>query len=410
MSGVIRNMQAKTESLLRQFPAVVILGPRQSGKTTLAKQIRPQWPYFDLENPIVYDRISHDPTFFFKQHPHHILLDEAQEYPDLFRVLRGIIDENRTKKNRFLITGSSSPELLKQASESLAGRVALVELGTLKSNEYYQKPLSSFYELFLSKLSTNKIPSGPPPLSAEQMHWIWLKGGYPEPLLQEDNFFYQQWMENYNRTYINRDIAHLFPRLNKIAYRRFLTTLSKLSGSILNKRDLAAAIEVSEGTIREYLSIAEGTFLWRLLPSYEQNIIKSVIKMPKGQIRDTGLLHYLLQISDLESLQSSALLGSSFETFVVEEIIKGIQATTVVNWYPHYYRTRNRAEIDLILEGPFGVLPIEIKHGSNTKIKQLTSLSEFIREHNLPFGCVINQSDSVSWLTEKIVQIPVGWL
>jgi predicted AAA+ superfamily ATPase len=217
-------------------------------------------------------------------------------------------------------------------------------------------------------------------------------------------------MENYRDTYINRDIASLFPRLNKITYRRFLTILSKLSGTIINKRDLGRALEVNEGTAKEYLSIAEGTFLWRSLSSFERNIIKSIIKMPKGYMRDTGLLHYLTRINSLEDLIEDPLVGNSFESFVIEEILKGLEATFVTNWSPHYYRTKNGAEIDLLLDGPFGLLPIEIKYGASVKSKQLTTLSQFIDEHNLPFGMVINQSSSVEWLSPTIVQIPVGWI
>jgi predicted AAA+ superfamily ATPase len=412
MTGIPRNLAPKIKRLLTQFPVVAILGPRQAGKTTLAKQIAPTWSYFDLENPVDYDRISHDPGFFFSENPRALILDEAQEYPELFRVLRGEIDKRREEKGRYLITGSSSPELLAGVSESLAGRVALVELGTLKANEFYRKPLSVFYSLFSGKLNKEKVPAADAlaPLSSAQIQAVWLKGGYPEPVLEKDESFYQQWMEAYHSTYINRDIAKLFPRLNKVAYRRFLTTLSKLSGTILNKKELAAAIEVSEGTVREYLEIAEGTFLWRQLNSFEKNVVKSVIKMPKGYIRDTGLLHYLLQIDDLEVLKSDPIVGNSFEAFVIEEILKGLQATSVTNWRAYYYRTRNRAEIDLILDGPFGTLPIEIKYGSSTPLRQLIALNEFVDEHKLPFGILINQSDKVTWLTEKVIQIPVGWI
>ena len=392
------------------FPAVVILGPRQAGKTTLTRQLMPDWHYADLEDPSDFDRISHDPKFFFEQHPHNLIIDEAQEFPQIFKTLRGIIDADRQKKGRFVITGSSSPELLGHASETLAGRVAIIELGTFKVNEIYQKPLSPFYKLFENKLLKENLPSGASPINRDQLQNVWLKGGYPEPVMAQDPHFYSQWMEQYRNTYINRDIAQLFPKLNKIAYRRFLTTLSKLSGTIINKRDIAGAIEVSEGTIKNYLDIADGTFLWRQLPSFEKNILKSVIKMPKGHIRDTGLLHFLLQINDLEKLQADPIVGSSFEGFIIEEIVKGLQATTVTNWSAHYYLTRNRAEIDLILDGPFGILPIEIKYGSHTKIRNLTALASFVKEQNLPFGIVINQADKPAWLTPEIYQLPGGWL
>ena len=410
MIGVKRNLEHKARETLEMFPVMAILGARQVGKTTLAKNLIDGWKYIDLEDPDDYDLITNNPKFFFQQYPRHVIIDEAQLYPELFAILRGIIDAARSEKGRFIITGSSSPELLSQISETLAGRIGILELGSLKANEYYQKPLSPFYEMFSEKLDPKNLISGPPPLTIQEIQHLWFMGGYPEPLLTKNELFYHQWMENYRDTYINKDIARLFPRLNKIAYRRFLTILSKLSGTIINKRDLGRALEVNEGTAKDYLSIAEGTFLWRSLPSFERNIIKSIIKMPKGYIRDTGLLHYLTRINSLHELVEDPLVGKSFESFVIEEIIRGLESTFVTNWHPYYYRTRNGAEIDLVLDGPFGILPIEIKYGTSVKVNQLLSLTQFVHEHQLPFGMVINQSSSVEWLSPQIVQIPVGWI
>ncbi len=180
-------------------------------------------------------------------------------------------------------------------------------------------------------------------------------GGDPEPNLEDNHQFWQRWMENYYLNYLNRDISTLFPRMNKIRYQRF-------------------------------------------------------IKMPKGYFRDSGLLHYLLNIETLEDLYSNPIVGHSFEGFVIEEIIKGLQASGITNWRYHYYRTRKGSDVDLILEGYFGVLPIKIKYSSHTTVKQLRSLSDFIEKNQLPFGLVINQSNEAYWLTKKILQIPVNWL
>jgi len=413
MTGEIRNSIPYLHFLLENFPAVAIIGPRQAGKTTLAKQIAPDWAYFDLERPADYQRIAHDPDFFFTQHSHHIIIDEAQLMPSLFNVLRGVIDNQRPDTGRFILTGSSSPDLLTQISESLAGRIATLELGTLKANEFYQAPLSPFYQLFENKITKKNIDiliQHKQPLSNNQLVHHWLEGGYPEPILAHNRKFYDQWMTDYRLSYVNRDVAKLFPRLNKIAYQRFLSILSKLSGTIINKSQIARDIEVDEKTIREYLSIAEGTFLWRMLYSYENNVKKSVVKMPKGYLRDSGLLNYLLRIHDLNDLYEYPQVGNLFEAFVIEELIKGLQGKGIVNWQAYYYRTRNGAEIDLILEGFFGTIPIEIKYGSTVQMKKLTTLREFVKEHNLPFGIVINQSDKLEWLCEEIVQIPVGWI
>ena len=217
-------------------------------------------------------------------------------------------------------------------------------------------------------------------------------------------------MENYYQTYINRDVAKLFPRLNKINYQRFISMLAHLSGTIINKAEFARNLEVSQPMISQYLHIADKTFIWRQLSCFEKNTTKSIVKMPKGLMRDSGLRNYLQQIHSSENLFNNPLVGNSFETFVIEEIIKGLQATNITHWNSHYYRTRNGAEIDLILEGNFGQLPIEIKYSVHTPIKQLRTLEQYVEEHNLPFGIVVNQADQVAWLTKNILQLPITWL
>lgn len=410
MNPINRNLNDKIERLLRVFPIVALVGARQVGKTVISKTLRPLWRYADLEDPNEFERISRDPVLYFEHYPSHIIFDEAQSYPKLFEVLRGIVDSKREEKGRFILTGSSSPELLSQISESLSGRIGIVEVGTLKANEYYQKPLSSFYQLFESKLEKRLVNFNKPPLSNEQMRKIWLRGGYPEPLLTMSDIDYRLWMQNYRDTYINRDVAKLFPQLNRTKYQRFIQMLAKLSGTIINKSDIGRILEFNESTAREYLHIANHTFIWREMLSYEHSPVKSIVKMPKGYIRDSGLLHFLSGIETMDSLFEASSIGSSFEGFVMDEIIKGLDATLVTNWQPAYYRTRSGVEVDLVLKGPFGVLPIEIKYGTMVQMKQLSSLSRFIEENHIPFGLVINQSSEPMWLNDKIFQLPVGWI
>jgi uncharacterized protein len=404
-----RNLSIWIRELMLQFPVVALIGARQIGKTTLAEFLAPDFKYIDLEKPSHYDRLANDTEFFFKQYPKKVIFDEAQSLPVLFPVLRGIIDERRGEKGRFILTGSSSPELLENISETLAGRVAIVELGTLKANEYYHLPLSPFYQIFKQKLSKDVVSLTTPALSFKQVQQFWFKGGYPEPISQS-SAFYQNWMNQYEATYINRDIARLFPRLDKIAYRRFLKMLGKLSGQIINRSNLARAIGISEPTIQHYLEIASGTFLWRQLPSFTNHATKSLIKMPKGHIRDTGLLHHILHINSLDDLENDPIVGFSFEGFVIEELLKGLQDAQIQNVECSYYRTRSGAEIDLILQGNFGLLPIEIKYGSTLLERQLRTLKAFIKQHQLPLGIVINQSDQMEWISEDILQVPVGCL
>ena len=229
-------------------------------------------------------------------------------------------------------------------------------------------------------------------------------------LLDNSDVFFSQWMDQCQKTYINRDLSLLFPKLNQQNYQRFLGMLGHLSGNVLNKSDLARALEINEKTIRNYLTIAEGTYLWQSVKSYENSGVKTVLKMPKGYLRDSGLLHHLLMLSGPEQLQQHPIVGKSFKGFVINEIAKGLRATNVVNWKLSYYRTKAGAEVDVILEGPFGVLPIEIKYGSHIKMRDLKHLTDFVEKNNLPFGMVLNQCEKVTWLTKNIVEVPVGVL
>ena len=395
------------------FPVAIILGVRQCGKTTLAKLLRPDWQYFDLERSRDFDFVTRDFEFFIKEHPHSVIINEAQRYPALFQELRGVVDRNRKLKDRFLLTGSSSLDLIKNVSESLAGRVALVELGTFKANETCAIGLPDFYEIFsknINHTTINFLKRLDPVISHNQLMQAFLKGGYPEPVLDEDDRFYDAWMENYIQTYIQRDIRTLFPRLDLIKYQRFVSMLTALSGTIINRSQIGRSLDISEKAIRDYLQIAEGSYIWRIIPSYEKSASKSVVKMPKGNIRDSGLAHYIQGITQRKQLPNYPNVGTSFEAFISEEIIKGIQATDIVNWNYYYFRTRNGAEIDLILEGTFGTLPIEIKFGSMIKQRQIQTLKNFVYKNNLPLGIVINNSDDVQLVADRIIQLPATYI
>ncbi len=274
-------------------------------------------------------------------------------------------------------------------------------------NELHEEPLPTFYEIFDDQLSTSTIDKLKE-LTAEDGDVIddFLRGGYPEPVLANSNDFFQTWMQNYFQLYIERDVRKLFPKLDSIKYRRFVSTLSELSGTIVNKAQLGRSLDTSEVTIRDYLEIADKTFVWRMIPSYEKARSISIVKMPKGILRDAGLAHFLANIDDREKLIRSPQVGQNFESFIIEEILKGIQCTRATNWSYYYYRTKHGAEVDLILEGSFGVLPVEIKFGISTQSSQIASLKRFLSDNSLPLGIVINNSTEVKALANNIVQIP----
>jgi predicted AAA+ superfamily ATPase len=409
MADKKRNIGRKINDLLTFFPVVIILGVRQCGKTTLAKMLRPDWHYFDLERSRDFDFVTGDFDFFVKEHPHSVIIDEAQRHPPLFQELRSVIDRERKNRNRFLLTGSSSLELIKNVSESLAGRVGLIELGTFKVNETNALDLPDFYQIFSKNLdhtTVDFLKTLKQKISHARLMQAFLKGGYPEPVLEEDDKFYNLWMENYIQTYIQRDVRTLFPRLDLVKYQRFVAMLSALSGTIINRSQVGRSLDTSEKAIRDYLQIAEGSYIWRNTPSYEKSTSKSVVKMPKGSIRDSGLTNFIQGITKREQLLNYPNVGAAFEAFIAEEIIKGIQATDNVNWKHYYFRTRNGAEIDMIIEGPFGTLPIEIKFGSLIKQRQIQTLKNFVHNNNLPVGIVINNSDDVRLVADRIIQLP----
>ena len=412
MTYIKRNVEQKIHQLLSFFPVVLIVGPRQVGKTTLAKKCVPSWEYYDLEKGKDFDYITRDIDFFFQEHKDHLIIDEAQEYPQLFKELRSVVDNDRQKKGRFLLTGSSSPDLLQSVSETLAGRVGIVELGTLKINEILHQPLPDFYRIFTKPLDYENDIAFLRDITFSQTDiWkIFLRGGYPEIVRSNDMEFHQAWMENYYQTYINRDVKKLFPKIDTLKYRRFIEMLTGLSGTIVNKAQLGRAIDCSEVSVRDYLEIVDKTFLWRKLPSYEKSRSKSVVKMPKGIFRDLGLVHYLLGIETKDRLLKHPAVGLNFESFVIEEILKGIQALGPIRYDYYYYRTRGGAEIDLVLDGTFGVLPFEIKLGTTTTLKQLSSLRKFVKDHKLPYGVVINNAKEIKPLAERIIQIPIAYL
>lgn len=411
MTGIRRNLHAHVDRLLGVFPVVMLVGARQAGKTTLSRMVRPDWLYVDLENAADHDLVTRDYDFFFREHARRVIIDEAQEDPRLFRQLRGVVDAARSESGRFLLTGSSSPDLVRRASESLAGRIAVVEVGTLKVNETARLPLPPFYRLLEQELSRETLHAVraldcPVP----DVIPYFLRGGYPEPTLSDDDFARDVWMENYFRTYVDRDVRKLFPRLDALRYRRFTGMLSSLSGTIINKAQLGRSVDVSEVTIRDYLEIADKTFFWRMIPSFQDAGSRSVLKMPKGLVRDSGIVHYLAGVDSRDKLLRHPQVGQNFESFVIEEIIKGLQAAGVTGWRYFHFRTRNGAEVDLVLQGRFGLLPIEIKFGRQTGLKQLAGLQQFIARRELPFGILVNNAEHVRMLSDTIVQVPAGCL
>jgi predicted AAA+ superfamily ATPase len=412
---ILRGMKRLYEEIigrhLAEFPCVAILGPRQCGKTTLLRTLPPDWRHFDLERQSDFEVLSRDPDLFLRMNPQHIAIDESQLLPALFPALRVAIDENRDATGRFVITGSSSPSLLKSVSESLAGRVALVEMAPFSFAETRQAFDSAFFDALQAGTGALRTLEHElrPRATLTDIHAYWMQGGYPEPWMKPRPHFRSAWRENYVQTYLHRDVARLFPGLDHDRFRRFLHMLGALSGTILNYSDVARALAVSQPTARDYVEIAHGTFVWRRLPAYAGNPLKRAVKHPKGYLRDTGLLHHLLRIPDLDTLLSHPAVGQSWEGMVIEEILRGLNARGIPFEASHY-RTGAGGEVDLVLEGNFGLLPIEIKHAQTVRGRDLQAIENFMADTRCPFGLVINNDEHPRRYTERVLGVPFACL
>lgn len=330
----------RLRQLAQQFPAVLILGARQVGKTTLARQSFAEYSYIDLEDPVTRALFAEGPRFQLdaRASGNGLVLDEAQRLPALFDALRGAIDADRQRMGRFIILGSSQPTLIRQVSESLAGRVGILEL---------------------SPLTVAESSSGDAPIPGYQQNW--LAGGFPDALgaaTRGGNF--RDWWEAYLRTYVERDLPVMGVGADPIQMRKLLTMLAHAQGGLSNHSQMAAALGISQPTVARYVDILEQSFLVRRLPPYFRNIGKRLVKAPKVYLRDTGLLHHLLNIDSLEALDRHPIRGASWETFVMEDLLRR-EALTHPHSIAHYWRTSAGAEADLLLERQGALHVVEIK-------------------------------------------------
>ncbi len=306
-------------ALLRTSPVVAVLGPRQIGKTTLAREIARTWPAptttFDLEDPRDVARLA-DPTTTLGPLRGLVVIDEIQRRPELFPVLRVLSDRDR-RPARFLLLGSASPSLLKQSSESLAGRIAYVELLGFGLSDV-----------------------------GERWERLWLRGGYPRPYLARTDEESLRWRRDLIRTFVERDLPQLGITIAAGTVRRFWTMLAHYHAQIWNGAELARAFGIAESTVKRYLDLLANTFMVRVLPPWSENIGKRVVRTPKVYIADTGLLHALLDIPGARALEAHPKIGASFEGFALQEVMRALHARTE---QCYFWATHQGAELDLLV-------------------------------------------------------------
>jgi len=329
---------------LTQSPAVALLGSRQVGKTTLARGLDFDKPshYIDLERPSDLAKLA-DPELYLSGFSNQlVILDEVQRVPDLFPVLRSLIDERRRageKAGQFLLLGSASPELLQQSSETLAGRISYMELSPLGLMEL--------------------------PRAVAGMDRHWERGGYPDSYLAADDASSMQWREDFITTYVERYLPQEGITAAPILLRRFCTMLAHQQGATINLSKLAGSLGIDGKTARRYLDLLEGLYLVRSLPPWTRNKGKRLVKSAKVYWRDSGILHALAGLPNLEGLLGHPLCGASWEGYCLEQILNQLPKGTTAS----HYRTHAGAEVDLVLERPNGeIVAVEIKRTLSPKL------------------------------------------
>jgi uncharacterized protein len=376
----------KARPLLRrnatQFPAVLLLGPRQCGKTTLARSLV-KARYFDLEKPSDLQVFSGDIEHTLREFADTaLILDEAQALPPLFPVLRAVIDEHRRRNGRYFLLGSVSPDLLKNISESLAGRVGILELTPF----------------LFSELAKRKGFS---------LNALWLRGGYPDAFLARSTALWQMWQENYIRTFIERDVARLKLSLSAVEMRRLMTMIAHSNAGLLNASELGRSLGYSYHTIQNALDLLEGYFLIRRLQPYYANIAKRLVKSPKLYVRDTGILHHLLGISTAELLLGSPARGNSFEAFMIEQLI-ALENLQRLGSRFFYFRTQTGTEIDLIVDRGQERIGCEFKAGSSVKSDDWKHLQSGIDDKVIHRAILIYNGTRSFAASKQIAVVPAS--
>ncbi len=378
MKIINRSVEKQILKYLKQYPIVAIIGARQVGKSTLAHHIanllKKPTVFYDLELPSDVSKLYDPESTFMSNKNHLIIIDEAQTMPQLFNILRSIVDKQK-KNGRFILLGSVSPSLIKEISQTLAGRVVYVELGGINLTESIQ-----------SKIDYKKL---------------WLRGGFPKPLLFKTNALWYNWMENYVRTFVERDVNILMQeKLSSFTVRKIWQMLSGVHANLLNYEDLSRSLGLSRATVMKYVDFLEGAFLIRRLQPWHLNIPKRVVKSPKIYFRDSGLLHYMHGISSYNELDKDIVIGASWEGFVIEQICQHLNK---YNFY--FYRTHHGAECDLIIaRGNKPIACIEIKLSNAPEIPKgfINSIDDLRTAKNF---IITPQSDDYAYKNIRICSL-----
>lgn len=400
-----RHVENVVEECISQFPVVLVTGPRQVGKTTMLLNVCDHYTYTTFDDPLILHQAVEETNLFLMNNEPPLLIDEVQYAPEIFRYIKMHVDKDR-KKGAFVLTGSQAFQLMKGVSETLAGRMAIIEMQGLSLRERFDV---SFYKEFIPNheyITERKKYVKP----YTNLWHIIQRGAMPE--LSDESINWERYYSSYVKTYIEKDVRQLVNISDEMKFVKFLTALAARCGELLNYNALANEVEVSIDTIKRWISILQTSGIIFLLEPYANNLLKRIVKTPKIYFYDSGLVCYLTRWTTPEVLKTGAKAGNIFENFIVSEILKThLNAGRTISSI-YFYRDKDKKEIDVIIEKDGTLYPIEIKMSANP-VKSMAknfSVLDNIPDMKKGTGCIICQYENSLYLREDLIALPVSYI
>lgn len=413
-----RLIEEKIEEYFDVFSLVSIIGPRQCGKSTLlehySRNNKSQWQYFNLDLRAQRAKVEADPDLFVRDFESNVIIDEAQKVPDLFHALKSLVDKKFPYK--ILLSGSTNFLMLKSVSESMSGRIGILEMLPFSLAERLEIKSNNLVSLFLQAKDINALFKKISKLEKVDENKIFdfiLKGGFPKIHELKSFEAIDIWFQNHLTTYIDKDVRDLASINDLEAFQQVYKLLAYQSANLLNFSNISGDIGLDVKTIKKFFSILEMTYHYKKLFSFRENFKEKITKMPKVFGVDTGMLNHLLSNSSKDAMLNSGHWSGILETWVFCELYKQTKNSSPKKEI-YFYRTRNDSEIDFVLQQARRLIPIEVKSGSQIKPMQLRGIKAFIDDYSkkfeIPFGIVFHRADEVSWLAENILGLPLALL
>ena len=402
-----RSIEQVINEYKEQFPILLLTGPRQVGKSTLFKELfREEYKYFSLDDPILKEQIVNDPRLFLKNNPEKLIIDEVQYAPSIFPYLKMKVDENR-EDGMYLMTGSQAFVLMKNVSETLAGRVGILELQGISLREQFDIEFNSPFipnEEYIAEREKK--------ITEYTNLWQRIHRGYMPELIFNDRKKWEFFYSSYVQTYIERDVRDLINISDESKFLKFMISLASRSGELLNYGAVANEVGISNETVKRWVSVLRTSRIIYLLEPYFNNHLKRVIKTPKIYFMDVGLLAYLTKWPTPETLANGAKAGNIFETFIISEIVKSYLNAGIINPPLYFYRDKDKKEIDLIIEEAEKIYPIEIKMSASPNKEMAKNFSVLKRkvDKEIETGVIICQYDNKVYLSEDILVLPIEYI